>query len=300
MDGARNDDADPFTDFTGWQASDFTDKNGWHLDYPPGGTDMMNLVNVATTITKYPLMMMMHYGAQDYMGGHPDSDEYAEYVLAVVYYLNVCKGMNVKYWEILNEPDWQAWNGEKCPPEEYAAIFRRVATRIKNHPDPRVNSIRLGGPVSGSGDPIDGDYPTGYPNKVRDDNRWMGQYLPALLETGSRPGKQDIGFLSWHDYADGTWGPNVKQPYHLHNNYAFYNRVLAHDALADAYVASGGQRPPIVISEMNFDAGGTVAEGKERYKNFYACLWHTSTLNNYLATRRTNIVFHFFWRGTNH
>ncbi len=245
-------------------------------------------------LVRFPIMMMMHYGGEDYMGSVPNSDEYAEYFLGTVYYYNVVQKMNIKYWEVLNEPDW-GWNNTVCTPDQYAEIFKKVAKRIKSFPDPRVNSIRLGGPSLGSGDPIDGYWPDGYPNRDKDGERQWRDYMPKLLEQGSRDNQHDIGFLSWHDYGD-RWGwPN--NIYNLDQNYALVNRVNAFYDMLNTYVAAGGDRPQLGVTEMNFDAGTPDAKSGEYYKNFYTALWHTSTLNNYFSTGKLTLLSYFYWKG---
>jgi hypothetical protein len=283
----------PNTDFSTWQASYFEQGGtGWHFNKPK--TTVTNIMN-NIDVVQFPLMMMMHYGGEDYMGKLPASDEYTEYFLATVYYYNVIRGMNIKYWEVLNEPDW-GWSEAYCSPDCYAEIFRKVAERIKNFPDSRVNSIRLGGPTLGSGDPIDGKWPDGYANKLRDGDRQWRSYIPSLLAKGSRPNHHDIGFLSWHDYGN-RWGlpDNI---YNLNHNYAVVNRVNAfYDALND-YVASGGERPQLAVTELNFDAGVSNNRTSQYYKNFYTALWYTSTLNNYYSTGKVSMISYFYWRGS--
>lgn len=292
-----NDDSNPNTDFTNWTKANFESGKGWTFNKTDTQTE--NNVNNATSVVKYPFMMMMHYGGESYMGQIPNSEEYAEYFLATVYYYNVIRGMNIKYWEVLNEPDYE-WSGKRPSPAEYAEIFKKVATRIKNHPDSRVNSISLGGPVMGSGDPIIGTWPDGFANATSagDDGREWSKYIPTLLASGSRSGKHDIGFVSWHDYGDRLWGdPN--NLYYLDKTYSLVNRVNHFYSLTDSYTSSGGERPKMIISEMNLDAGTTDAPAKEAYKSFYAPLWHTSALNNYFSTGKVEAVFHFYWKGTN-
>ncbi len=292
----RNDDGDPFTDFTNWTARDFSHEGGrgWNFENPD---TLLTNVMQNLGVVRFPLMMMMHYGGESFMGNPPNSDEYAEYFLATVYYYNVVRGLNIKYWEVLNEPDW-GYDDVPLSAADYAEIFRKVAERVKAHPDPRIHSIRLGGPVMGSGDPIDGEWPDGFANAEDDGERDWRAYIPTLLREGSRPGHFDVGFISWHDYGSDTWGlPN--NVYNLENTYQLANRVNAIYALADDYVAAGGQRPTLVVSEMNLAAGKTLTKSKERYKNFYAALWHTSALNNYLSTGRLALVSHFYWKGKN-
>jgi hypothetical protein len=288
-------DGSPNTDFTNWTLHDFeSGQHGWKFNDPEFATT--TIMNSIGEVVEFPLMLINHRGGESYMGNPPNSDQYTEYFLATVYYYNVVRGMNIKYWEVLNEPDW-GWSKVKCDAACYATIFKRVAERIKNHPDPRVNSIRLGGPTLGSGDPIDGSWPDAYPNRTSDGERGWRDYIPTLLAQGSRDQQHDIGFLSWHDYGD-TWGLPANM-YNLNQNYVVINRVNAFDALLDEYTAAAGERPPLVVSEMNFDAGVTKDQGQFRYKNFYGALWHTSTLNNYFSTGKVSLISHFFWRGTN-
>ncbi len=283
----------PDSDFSSWAAKDFENgASGWHFNQ--SGSSITNILNNIDVVS-FPLLMMTHQGGESYMGQIPDSDQYAEYFLATVVYYNVVRGMNIKYWEVLNEPDW-GWDKMPCSPDCYAAIFRRVAEKIKSYPDPRVNSIRLGGPVLGSGDPIDGSWPDGYANRDSDGGRDWRSYIPTLLAQGSRDGKYDIGFLSWHDYGD-TWGLPDNM-YNLDQNYVVVNRVNAFYAMLDNYANTAGERPPLAVTEMNFDAGTTQDQGQFRYKDFYAALWHTSTLNNYFSTGKVTMISHFFWRGT--
>src|SRR5262249_19221073 len=141
-----------------------------------------------------------------------------------------------------------------CSPNTYADIFKKVAERIKNFPDPRVNSIRLGGPVLGSGDPIDGSWPGGFANRDSDGQRQWRAYIPALLTRGSRDGQHDVGFLSWHDYGSDRWNPDSSLM-KLDRTYSVINRVNAMYNLANDYTKAAGERPPLVISEFNFAAG---------------------------------------------
>lgn len=284
------------TDFAQWKAGDFEGGKGWHFNN--ADATVTNVLD-HLSIVRFPVMMMMHYGEEKRMGVIPDSDAYAEYFLATVYYYNVIRGMNIKYWEVLNEPDW-GWGdpSQVCSPSQYAAIFNRIAQRIKNHPDPRVNSIRLGGPVLGSGDPIDGAWPDGYANRTSDGERQWRGYIPTLLAQGSRPGQHDVGFLSWHDYGSDSWGlPN--SIYSLDRTYALANRVNGVYALTKDYTAAAGEKLPLVVSEMNLAAGKTKSQSKDYYKNFYAALWHTSTLNNYFSTGKVTMISHFYWKGRN-
>jgi hypothetical protein len=244
-------------------------------------------------------MMMMHQGAESIMGQIPNSADYADFFLATVYYYNVIQNRQIKYWEVLNEPDWGCGDPAKtCSPTDYAAVFKRVAERIKNFPDPRISSIDLGGPVLGSGDPTDGSWPDGYPNRTKDGERQFRQYVPTLLAQGSRDEHHDVGFLSWHIYGSDTWGrPN--NLYELNQQYAIVNEINAYDQMSQAYTGTNAGLP-LIISEMNFAAGNTKAETKAYYKNFYAALWYTSALNNVFSTGRVSLVSHFFWKGDNH
>lgn len=284
--------ANPFDPSFSAADFDYQSGRGWRFNDPELTlSSIMPHIGGTDGLVRFPLMMVMHYGGKSYMGNPPNSDAYADYFLAVVYYYNVVLERGIKYWEVLNEPDW-GYDNVPVPPQTYAAIFRRVAERIRAHPDPRVNSIRLGGPVLGSGDPIDGNYPVGFPNRTSDGNRAWRAYIPTLLAQGSRKGAHDVGFLSWHDYGSDTWDvPN--NIYRLENIYALYNRVNA----LYAYSASYGVPLPLVVSEMNFAAGKTLPQSKERYKNFYAALWHTSALNTYFATGKVRMISHFFWKG---
>lgn len=285
--------ADPFAPDFAPADFDYQSGRGWHFNDPEHTlTNLMPNIGGAEGVVRFPLMMIMHYGGEAYMGNPPNSDAYADYFLAVVYYYNVVLERGIKYWEVLNEPDWGY--DVPVPPETYAAIFRRVAERIRAHPDPRVNSIRLGGPVLGSGDPIDGDYPTGFANRTDDGERAWRAYIPTLLAQGSREGAYDVGFLSWHDYGSDTWDvPN--NIYRLENIYALHNRVNALYQYSVAY----GVPLPLVISELNLAAGKTLPQSKAYYKNFYAALWHTSALNTYFATGKVRMISHFFWKGNN-
>lgn len=283
---------DPFA--AGFVPSDFSylSERGWRFDDPERTlSNIMPYIGGTEGLVRFPLMMMMHYGGESYMGNPPNSDAYAEYFLAVVYYYNVVLERGIKYWEVLNEPDW-GYADVPVSPETYAAIFRRVAARIKAHPDPRVNSIRLGGPVLGSGDPIDGGFPDGFANRTDDGERAWRAYIPTLLAKGSREGAYDVGFLSWHDYGSDTWDvPN--NIYRLENLYAIFNRVNALYAQSASY----GVPLPLVVSEMNLAAGKTLPQSKAYYKNFYAALWHTSALNTYFATGKVRMLSHFYWKG---
>src|SRR5579864_4695110 len=102
IDPGRTDSLLP-ADFTTWAAADFEQRQGWHFNDPISSVTgiLQNSYGV-----QFPLMMLMHYGAEPFMGQIPDSDSYADYFLATVYYYNVMRGMNIKYWEVLNEPDW--------------------------------------------------------------------------------------------------------------------------------------------------------------------------------------------------
>jgi hypothetical protein len=287
--------ADPFEPTFSAADFDYQSGRGWRFNDPERTlTNIMPNIGGAEGVVRFPLMMVMHYGGEAYMGNPPNSDAYADYFLAVVYYYNVVLEQGIKYWEVLNEPDW-SYDDVPVSPEAYAAIFRRVAERVRAHPDPRVNSIRLGGPVLGSGDPIDGTYPTGFANRTDDGERNWRAYIPTLLAQGSRDGAYDVGFLSWHDYGSDTWNvPN--NIYRLENIYALYNRVNAIHALSQTY----GAPLPLVISEMNFAAGKTLPQSKAYYKNFYAALWHTSALNTYFATGKVRMISHFFWKGNDY
>lgn len=283
-------------DFTEWTADDFESGKGWRFNAPD--TSVTNILQNSYGV-EFPLMLMMHYGAESFMGQIPNSASYADYFLATVYYYNVVRGMNIKYWEVLNEPDWGYGDpAQVVSPTQYAAIFKRVAERIKNFPDARVNSIALGGPVLGSGDPIDGKWPDGYPNRDSDGERHLRDYIPKLLAQGSRDGQQDVGFLSWHIYGAEHWGrPN--NIYELDQNYAIINQIDAYYKLGANYTGDKAGLP-LVISEMNFAAGETDAEAKAYYKNFYAALWHTSTLNNIFSTGHVALLSHFYWKGNDH
>ncbi|PJF35853.1 MAG: hypothetical protein CUN49_08440 [Candidatus Thermofonsia Clade 1 bacterium] len=287
--------ADPFDPSFSQADFDYQSGRGWHFNDPERTlTNIMPYIGGTDGLVRFPLMMVMHHGGESYMGNPPNSQAYADYFLAVVYYYNVVLNQGIKYWEVLNEPDW-GYGEAAVSPSVYAAIFRRVAERIRAHPDPRVNSIRLGGPVLGSGDPIDGDYPTGFANRTNNGERAWRAYIPTLLAQGSRRGAHDVGFLSWHDYGSDTWDvPN--NLYRLENIYALYNRVNALYAYSAAYPVP----LPLVISEMNLAAGKTLAQSKAYYKNFYAALWHTSALNTYFATGKVRMLSHFFWKGNNH
>ncbi|MHB8750006.1 MAG: hypothetical protein ACYDBJ_12565, partial [Aggregatilineales bacterium] len=248
-------------DFISWAAADFERGKGWHFNDPD--TSITNILDNSYG-AQFPLMMMMHYGAESFMGQIPNSDSYADYFLATVYYYNVVRGMNIKYWEVLNEPDWGYGNPvQVASPAQYAEIFKKVAERIKNFPDARVNSIALGGPVLGSGDPIDGKWPDGYQNRDRDGGRQLRDYIPTLFANGSRNGQRDVGFLSWHVYGSDSWGrPN--NIYELNANYAVINQIDAYYKLSVNYTGESGGLP-LVISEMNFAAGNTNAEAKAYY-----------------------------------
>ncbi len=283
--------------FTDWGLDEFENGKLWRFNDPD--TSVTNILENSYSVS-FPYMMIMHYGAESFMGQVPDSANYADYFLATVYYYNVVRGMNIKYWEVLNEPDWGY--GDKtlvvATPAQYAAIFKRVAERIKNFPDPRVNSIALGGPALGSGDPTDGTWPDGYQNRTRDGERKLQEYIPTLLAQGSRSGQRDVGFLSWHIYGSETWGrPN--NIYELNQNYAIINQIENYYKLGTGYTGDGAGLP-LVISEMNFAAGDTKAEAKAYYKNFYAALWHTSTLNDVFSTGRIALLSDYRWKGDNH
>jgi hypothetical protein len=186
--------ADPFDPAFSAADFDYQSGRGWHFNDPERTlTNIMPNIGGAEGVVRFPLMMVMHYGGEAYMGNPPNSDAYADYFLAVVYYYNVVLEQGIKYWEVLNEPDW-GYENVPVSPETYAAIFRRVAERVRAHPDPRVNSIRLGGPVLGSGDPIDGTYPTGFANRTDDGERAWRAYIPTLLAKGSRDGAQRCRF----------------------------------------------------------------------------------------------------------
>lgn len=287
-----NDDKDPYTDFSGWKASDFEGGKGWNFN--DTGTQSTHLINHYSEYVQFPLMMMMHYGGENYMNDPPDSEEYAEYFLATVYYNNVVKGRNIQYWEVLNEPDW-GWKN-KCDPQCYARIVKKVAGKIKNHSHPAVNSIRFGGAVQGSGDPIDGKWPSGYPNKINDGERRVRDYVPVMLDAGSRSGEQDVGLVTWHDYGEEKWGSN--NPFRLDNTYVWYNRTNGFHRLAEKHAVSAAEVPLLGVSEYNFDAGGVSSRAKSLYKSFYANLWHSSTLNNYFATGKIHFISHFYWKGS--
>lgn len=288
-----NDDSNPYTDFTGWEASDFEQNNGWNFNDPE--MQSSNLINHYDEYVQFPLMMVMHYGGESYMNDPPNSEEYAEYFLATVYYNNVIKGRGIRYWEVLNEPDW-GWKNS-CSPKCYAEIFKKITTRIKNHPNPLINSIRLGGAVQGSGDPIDGRWPNGFPNKVDDGGRGVRDYVPSMLRNGSRPGKQDIGLVTWHDYGEEGWGSS--NPFTLDNTYVWYNRAIWFYKQIGDYLTFKGPPPLMGVSELNFDAGSAHETVKYLYKSFYSNLWHASALNNYFATGKIDLISHFRWKGHN-
>ena len=279
--------------FTDWTADDFENGKGWSFGH--SASSVTNILENSYGV-RFPLMLMIQAGGESYMGLVPDSEDYADYFLATVYYYNVIKGMNLKYWEVLNEPDW-GYNNAHVSPDQYAAIFKRVVARIKNFPDKRVNSISLGGPVLGSGDPIDGSWPDGYANRDSDQGRQWRDYVPTLLDKGSRDGHCDVGFLSWHDYGSDTW-KTAASIYDLSRTYALANRVEAFAKYVSAYT-SGGSQLPLVVSEMNFAAGETLPDTKARFKNFYSALWHASALNNYFSTGKVTMISHFFWKGDN-
>ena len=284
------------SDFTAWSAADFEQGKGWHFNDPD--TLLTNILQNRYGV-KFPLMMMTTTGAESILGQIPNSADFADYFLATVYYYNVIQNQNIKYWEVLNEPDWGCGNPlQRCSPQDYADIFQRVAERIKNFPDPRVNSIALGGPVLGSGDPTDGHWPDGYPNRDSDGERQFRQYVPTLLAQGLSDGQHDVGFLSWHIYGSDGWGrPN--NLYELNQQYAIVNEIGAYDKAARTYTGTSAGLP-LIISEMNFAAGETTAASKAYYKNFYAALWYTSALNNVFSTGRVSLLSHFFWKGDNH
>lgn len=279
-------------DFTQWSASDFERDHGWRFNHPD--STVTNILDNSYGV-QFHLMMMMHYGGERYMGRVPDSDDYADYFLATVYYYNVIRGLGIKYWEVLNEPDW-GYEKASISPEQYAAVFKRVAERIKSFPDERVSSIYLGGPALGSGDPVDGKWPDGYANRDGDGERQWRKYVPVLLDQGSRDGQCDVGFLSWHDYGSDTWKPD-KSIYALDHLYALVNRVEAFAAMGKTY---SGHNLPLVVSEFNLAAGETKADTKAYYKNFYAALWHTSALNNYFSSGKVTMLSPYRWKGDNH
>lgn len=193
-------------------------------------------------------------------------DGYAQHFLDEVVFWNVTNGKNFKYWEVMNEPDY---HGES--PTVYADIFKRTVAKIRAYPDPRVNSILIGGPTLGSGDPIDGTYPTGYANQTSNRNGWR-DYMPLM--------RDQADYLTWHDYGEtGAWGNGIML---LENLYSVANRVNAF---------AGNKR--VFISETNADAGSVTTDTAAKLWNFYAALWFTSELNQYASTGKVIGVVHF-------
>src|SRR5262249_4518371 len=84
-----------YPDLTSWSASDFENGHGWHFNDPT--TAVTNILGNLSFV-KFPLMLMMHYGGENYMGDVPSGADYAEYFLTTVYYFNVIRNMNIKYW----------------------------------------------------------------------------------------------------------------------------------------------------------------------------------------------------------
>lgn len=67
-------------------------------------------------------------------------NEFAEAALAMVYHYNVVKNYNLKLVKLTDEP-----NIDPFDPVQYAKLVNTVGNRLRNHPDPRVNSVKLYG-----------------------------------------------------------------------------------------------------------------------------------------------------------
>jgi len=76
------------------------------------------------------------------------------------------------------------------------------------------------------------------------------------------------------------------------------NRVEAMNKLLNGYASTDTEKPQLAITEMNFEAGKPNDLTAQYHKNFYAALWHTSTLNNYLSTGKLSMLSVFYWRGS--
>jgi|GEM_PF-1562033 len=102
-------------------------------------------------------------------------NDYANFVLALVDYVNGTKGYNVQYWEILNEVD----NDGGPYASNFAAvatIYNTVATKIKN----KYPSLKVGGPAFARPD------------------------LTSQVTTFISNAHANLDFVSYHSYSSGN------------------------------------------------------------------------------------------------
>lgn len=215
-----------------------------------------------------------------------DSDAFAKHVVDVLVKWNITKGRNIRFLEVDNEPDYAPNGG--ISPATYASAFKKVVDAVRAYPDARVNTVWIGGPTLGSGDPIDGGncQQGGYANKTSNRNHWR-EFIPLI--------KDRANFLTWHDYGEpGVPDKNgVDQPWgktrldQLDQICEVVNRVNAF---------SNGL--PVIISENNWDAGWPLPDKSiVLYQKFFTALWRVSLLNNYASTGKVIASIAFDWKS---
>ena len=161
-----------------------------------------------------------------------DLAAWEELVFQTVYHLNIERGLNIRYWEIWNEPNLSGfWVGTL---EEYLALYQATA-RGALRADP---SVHIGGPATSS----------------RQDARTALLFVterPWIIELARYTQRNELplDFVSWHLY-DPTPA-----------NY------LRNVATHQSWVAELNPPPELFLTEWNwtggrasaFDNGGTIA-----------------------------------------
>lgn len=212
----QNDDDDPFTDFTTFSAEDMESPSlsGWNMKPLSDRFDRFlerGFQPIVTVIHRSE--SEAYFDASHHIGKGPLTgihlDEYGEFFLAHVYYLNVLKEYECHYWEILNEPNNGSWidTAGYFNASEYAAVVSAVGQRIRNFPDSRVNSIVLGGATVGSGGPIDGSFDDGG-FQYRDYFEY-GDYYATMLNQADNDIRNYVDMITYHLYG----GPVTNSPY---------------------------------------------------------------------------------------
>jgi hypothetical protein len=112
--------------------------------------------------------------------------DFANWCALLVQYVNVELGKNVKYWEILNEPDDQGYNG-RTDFQEVGRIWAQAAAAMKAK-DP---TIICGGPALA--------------------RAWDGQRdnVRGFLDTAG----SNLGFISYHAYGTGSASTSTQSLY---------------------------------------------------------------------------------------
>ena len=175
--------------------------------------------------------------------------EFAEFCLAVIEHANVTRGDHIEYWEVFNEPEWAIGQDGTTDPAavsaQYRTIYQAVRDRIRSHPDPRVSSVKLGGPALGSAT-------FAYMNTL---------IMEDLLDQADA----DVDFLSWHSYIHGD----------LDDTWRYGRDIETVDAIRHAF----GDRVPdekLVLTEHNTHPGTPVVP--EMLDTHYASLHYVSAL----------------------